>query len=54
MESFNLGKEAARTLIAAVIAYLVSRLLGAAGVGKWLAAGGSGAVGGIAAIAVVA
>lgn len=54
MESFNFGKEAIRTVIAAVIAYFVSRLLKAAGAGKWLTAGGSGAVGSIAAIAVVA
>jgi hypothetical protein len=54
LDSFSFGKEAIRTVIAAVVAYFVSRFLRAAGVGKWLTAGGSGAVGSIAAIAVVA
>jgi hypothetical protein len=54
MESFSVGKEAVRALIAAIVAYFVGRLLAATGAGKWLTAGGSGAVGGIAAIAMAA
>lgn len=54
MNDFDFGKEAARALIAAVIAFLVCLGLKAAGAGKWLASGAGGAVGGIAAVAVIA
>lgn len=48
------SKEAARAGIAAVAAFFAALVLRALGAGKWVVAGASGAVGGIAAIAVIA
>jgi hypothetical protein len=50
----NGPKELGRAVIAAIVALVVGLILKAMGAGKWLVAGASGAVGGIAAVAVVA
>jgi len=54
MENIDFGKELGRAAIAAVVAFFVALMLKALGAGKWLVAAGSGAVGGLAAVAVVA
>jgi hypothetical protein len=54
MDSINFPKELGRAAIAVVAAFLVGLLLKAAGAGKWLAAAGSGAVGGVVAVAAIA
>lgn len=54
MDNINVPKELGRAVVAAIVALLVGLLLKAAGAGKWIAAAGSGAVGGIAAVAFVA
>jgi hypothetical protein len=54
MDNINVPKELGRAAIAAVVAFFAALILKALGVGKWLAAAGSGAVGGIAAVAVLA
>jgi hypothetical protein len=50
----DVPKELGRAVIAAIVALIVGLILKAMGAGKWLVAGASGAVGGIAAVAVVA
>ncbi len=54
MEDINIPKELGRVAIAAIIAFFAALLLKALGAGKWLAAAGSGATGGVVAIAVLA
>ena len=54
MDNVNIPKELGRAVIAAVVAFFAALILKALGAGKCLAAAGSGAVGGIAAIAVLA
>ncbi len=53
MDNINIPKELGRAAIAAVVACIAALILKAMGAGKWLAAAGSGAVGGVAAIAVL-
>jgi hypothetical protein len=50
----NILKELGRAAIAAIAAFFAALLLKALGAGKWLTAAGSGAIGGMAAIAVIA
>ncbi len=54
MDKIDFPKELGRAALAAVVAFFAALLLKALGAGKWLAAAGSGAVGGVAAIAVLA
>lgn len=54
MDNVNILKELGRTAVAAVIAFFIGLLLKAMGAGKWITAAGSGALGGMAAIAVIA
>jgi uncharacterized protein (DUF697 family) len=54
MDGIDLPKELGRAVVAALVAFLVGLFLKAVGAGKWLAAGASGAVGGMAAIAAIA
>jgi uncharacterized membrane protein YjjP (DUF1212 family) len=49
----NFPKELGRAIVAAVVALLAGLLLKALGAGKWLTAAGSGAIGGVVAIALV-
>jgi hypothetical protein len=53
MDSLDPGKEFARAAIAAIVALLVGLWLKATGAGKWLTAAASGAVGALAAAAIV-
>jgi hypothetical protein len=54
MENINWRKEIAFAGAAAIVAFIVAAILRSYGAGKWLTAGASGAVGGLAAAAVVA
>jgi len=54
VDDLNITKELSRAAIAAVVAFFIGLLQKAMGAGKWLAAAGSGAVGGVTAIAVIA
>ena len=54
MSEFEFGKELSRGVIGALLALLAAEILRSAGAGKWLAAGGSGALGSIAALALIA
>lgn len=54
MDNINIPKEIGRAAIAAVVAFLIALLLKAVGAGKWLVAAGSGAAGGVVAIAAIA
>jgi hypothetical protein len=54
MDNINIPKELGRAVIAAIIAFFAALLLKTLGAGKWLTAAGSGAIGDIAAIAIVA
>jgi hypothetical protein len=54
MDDINIPKELGRAAIAAVVAFFIGLLLKAMCAGKWLAAAGSGAIGGMAAIAILA
>jgi hypothetical protein len=54
MEDINVPKELGRAAVAAIVAFFLALLLKALGAGKWLAAAGSGAIGGVVAIAAVA
>jgi hypothetical protein len=54
MENINVPKELGRAAVAAVVAFFMALFLKALGAGKWLAAAGSGAIGGMAAIAAIA
>ena len=54
MSNINIPKELGRAAIAAIVAFFAALLLKALGAGKWLAAAGSGAIGGVAAIAAIA
>jgi uncharacterized membrane protein YjjP (DUF1212 family) len=53
VNNINIPKEFGRAAIAAVVAFFAALLLKALGAGKWLTASASGAVGGIAAVAVL-
>ncbi len=48
------GKEIARAVVATGVAFLLAWLLKALNAGKWLTAAASGAVGGMAPVAIVA
>ena len=54
MDNINIPKELGRAAVAAIVAFFAALLLKALGAGKWLAAAGSGAIGGVTAIAVIA
>jgi membrane associated rhomboid family serine protease len=54
VENVNWRKEIAFAAAAAIVAFLVSAILRTNGAGKWLTAGASGAIGGLAAAAVIA
>jgi len=54
MNQFDWAKEGGRAGVAAIVAFLVGLLMKALGAGKWVVAGVSGAVGGMAAVAVFA
>ena len=54
MDNVNIPKELGRAAIAAIVAFIAALILRAVGAGKWLAAAGSGAIGGVAAIAILA
>jgi hypothetical protein len=54
VENIDFGKELSRAALAAGAEFIVALLLKALGAGKWLVAAGSGAVGGLAAVAIVA
>jgi hypothetical protein len=54
MDNVNIPKELGRAAIAAIAAFSAALLLKALGAGKWLAAAGSGAIGGVVAIATIA
>lgn len=54
MENINWRKEIAFAGAAAIVAFIVAAILRGYGAGKWLTAGASGAIGGLAAAAVVA
>jgi hypothetical protein len=54
MENINWRKEIGFAGAAAIVAFLVAVILRSNGVGKWLTAGASGAIGGLAAAAVIA
>lgn len=54
MNSFEFGKETARAIVAALVGFILAQLLRAVGAGRWLTAGASGALGSIAALAVIA
>jgi hypothetical protein len=54
MEGIDFGKEISRAAIAALVAFFAGLALQAIGAGRWVVAGMSGAVGGLAAVAVVA
>lgn len=54
MESINWRREIAFAGAAAIVAFIVAAILRSYGAGKWLTAGASGAIGGLAATAVIA
>jgi hypothetical protein len=54
MENINWRKEFAFAGAAAIVAFIVAAILRSYGAGKWLRAGASGAIGGLAATAFVA
>ena len=54
MDKINVPKELGRAAVAAVVAFFITLFLKALGAGKWLAAAGGGAVGGVVAIAAIA
>lgn len=54
MGNVNFNKELARVVVAGVVAFLVGLILKKLGGGKWTVAAVSGAVGGVAATAVIA
>lgn len=54
MENINWRKEIAFAGVAAIVALIVAAVLRSNGAGKWLTAGASGAIGGLAAAAVTA
>jgi hypothetical protein len=54
MDNISIPKELGRAAIAAVVAFFAALLLKGLDAGKWLVAAGSGAVGGVAAIVVLA
>jgi hypothetical protein len=53
MENINWRKEIAFAGAAAIVAFLLAAILRNNGAGKWLTAGASGAIGGLAAAVVV-
>jgi hypothetical protein len=54
MENINWRKEIAFAGAAAIVAFMVAAILRRNGAGKWLTASASGAIGGLAAAAVIA
>jgi hypothetical protein len=53
LENIDFRKELGRAAIAAVVAFVAGLILRALGAEKWFIAAGSGAAGGLAAVAVV-
>jgi hypothetical protein len=53
VDDIDMGKEFARAAVAAVVAFIAGLILKAMGFGKWVVAGGSGAAGGLVAVAAV-
>ena len=53
MENIDFGKELSRAALSAAVAFFVALILKVLGAGKWLIAAWSGAVGGLAAVAIV-
>lgn len=53
MENINWRKEVAFAGVATIVAFIVAATLRSNGAGRWLTAGASGAVGGLAAAAVI-
>jgi hypothetical protein len=54
VDNIDAGKELGRAVIAGIVAFFMALVLKALNAGKWVTAAGSGAVGGMAAIAIVA
>jgi hypothetical protein len=54
MNNIDGGKELGRAVIAGIVAFFVAIVLKALNAGKWMTAAGSGAVGGMVAVAIVA
>jgi hypothetical protein len=54
MDNINLRKEIAFAGVSAIVAFIVAAILRSNGAGKWLTAGAGGAIGGLAAAAVIA
>ena len=54
MDNINWRKEIAFACVAAVVAFMIAAILRSNGAGKWLTASASGAIGGLAAAAVIA
>lgn len=52
MKNIDIGKELGSAAVASLVAFFVGLILKALGAGKWLIAGGSGAAGSLAAVAV--
>jgi len=52
MGNLDPGKELARAVVAAIVALIAMLFLKARGAGRWVAAAGSGAVGGLAAAVI--
>jgi hypothetical protein len=54
VDNVNWNRELACAGVAAVVAFIIAAILRGNGAGKWLTAGASGAVGGLAAAVVIA
>lgn len=54
MGNIDFREELGRAAVASVVAFVAALVLKAFGAGKWIVAAGSGAVGGVAAVALVA
>jgi hypothetical protein len=54
MENINWRNEIVFAGVAAIVAFMVAAILRSNGAGKWLTASASGAIGGLAATAVIA
>ena len=54
MDNVNIPKELGKAAVASVIAFFVALILKGLGAGKWLVAAGSGAAGGVVAMAAFA
>ena len=54
MKPIDIRRELAIAAVASLVAFFVGLILKALGAGKWLVAAGSGATGGLAAVAIFA